>query len=683
MATVAELERLQALVSRLTAVGSKQRGELIEAADWNGVVGAVIEVARAVLGDDRGDVVPDHTHTDQVTTGWLDTRLRTLVLGGPLADPAAESRLAALDRRVVRIAERIDELGAAIGRVRTDVGEVSTRDLSREADLTRFGRRLDGLGDARLDVADLRGTLRALEVEVSRAVEVGRQLEVDGQPLDVSQLVARVSAVEELRTRLTRADGSLLDAAAVDRQLSELQTTLVTEAELDEALSTVRGGISEEDRAALLETARAAAVEVATDAAQTVADALRAEIPQRLAAVDEKVAAAVSAASEALSQDLLEQTRAEITAAVTAADQAVREELGASFQGGLTQIRNELEERLTSLSDQMSFLVSSTVAEQLPPALAPIQTRVGEVAERADAALATAATADARSVATATRVEEVRREAAAERAQLAATQGKRIDDLEASLDGRIGVAVEGMRASLAADLRTDFDTARRDLEVSLTETVQKAASAEVQLLANQLRGEVRQVVTDELAAARTSLNQAIDERFSLNENRIAGLVADEVRRATGDLPQLVRHEIEAFRPELMKEVDARIDQRVSEFENRPDSQNEVNRPPTDPTTFRPTPDQPTTDRPTTFRPIDQPVTDQPPTSQPGTTRPGGQPAVQPERRGRLEDESGEAPTAEGPAGQPAPPPAKRARPAKRAAKGRRPPSSEPPEPGTT
>ena len=58
MPTVAELQRLDALVNHLTPLAQVAQGELIRAQDWNDVVGTVIELARAEL-DDRVAIVEE------------------------------------------------------------------------------------------------------------------------------------------------------------------------------------------------------------------------------------------------------------------------------------------------------------------------------------------------------------------------------------------------------------------------------------------------------------------------------------------------------------------------------------------------------------------------------------------------------------------------------------------------
>src|SRR5262245_1523945 len=103
MPTVAELERLRALVERLTPLTQIQRGDLIRAQDWNDVVSALLDVARATLADNAADApVSAHEHPDQVKMSWLEPSLRALIERGPLSDPAATGKLDDLGRRLGR-----------------------------------------------------------------------------------------------------------------------------------------------------------------------------------------------------------------------------------------------------------------------------------------------------------------------------------------------------------------------------------------------------------------------------------------------------------------------------------------------------------------------------------------------------------------------------------------------------
>ena len=110
MASTENLERLEGLVKTLTPLAGKQRGELIEAAQWNQLVGAVLEVARASLAQAVEDTVSDHKHTDMVALEWLTPKLRDLVTSGMLSDPASESGSKAPP---VEVEARLGENGVA------------------------------------------------------------------------------------------------------------------------------------------------------------------------------------------------------------------------------------------------------------------------------------------------------------------------------------------------------------------------------------------------------------------------------------------------------------------------------------------------------------------------------------------------------------------------------------------
>ncbi len=62
MPTVADLERLNALTTRLVPLGGAAQGEVIKAEDWNTLVGAIVEIGRVVLGEEREIVPAPHEH---------------------------------------------------------------------------------------------------------------------------------------------------------------------------------------------------------------------------------------------------------------------------------------------------------------------------------------------------------------------------------------------------------------------------------------------------------------------------------------------------------------------------------------------------------------------------------------------------------------------------------------------
>lgn len=558
MPTVAELERLQALVGRLQSLAGKRRGELIAADDWNALVQAVLEVTRAALASDRQESVAPHAHPDEVGLGWLDARLRQLLTAGGLADPAAKAELGKLRRALDRVGARIDVVDAGVKDVRFRVADVSTKDLAREADLTRVARRVDGLGDARIEVADLRTTLRTLEADVGRAVEVGRRLEVDGEPVDVADVVNRLAGVEELRDRLTAANGELLDAVAFERRVAQLETSLVTEDELDQALRPLRDTVAGIDRAELLEAARRSALESVDSRVEGLDADLRAAITERFAEVEPAVAAAVDRATGALSERLLGVARQEIAQAVAQGDAGLREEFNADLDRRLSSLAGSIDDRLGQALEGVAERVTLELDARLPDLLGGLEGRLATVEGGHGDLGATVEQLVAEVQATAGRVEVRLREEAAARSRLATQLAGRMDAVEASVTPSVEAAVAAMREGLRIDLQAELAATRRDLEASLSAAARQAAATEVGLLATRLEGDVRVALRQELDGVRVELERAVDERAAASERRVAGLVAEEVRRATADIPVVVRREFDAFRPTIERVVDQRL-----------------------------------------------------------------------------------------------------------------------------
>src|SRR5919109_1168625 len=208
MPTADDLARLQALITSLTPLTSITTGDVIRAQDVTTLAGALVELARAVLGSTAADVVPAHDHSGAVAIGWLDPQLRAIVQGGGLADPAQDARLGAVQLTAQRLADRLDTLSGRLDGVQGAVNEVSTRDVVRERTLAQVGATVAGLDDARADVANLRSSLAGVQQALAAAADASNRLTVGGQPVDMASVLSRLSTVEALRTGLTKPDGS-------------------------------------------------------------------------------------------------------------------------------------------------------------------------------------------------------------------------------------------------------------------------------------------------------------------------------------------------------------------------------------------------------------------------------------------------------------------------------------------
>lgn len=562
MATVSDLERLQALVERLGPLAGKVRGELIAADDWNTLVGALIEVGRATVATGLADV-PEHEHPDQVSIGWLDPRLRQIVTGGGLKDPALDTALIKLRRDVGLLDARLSRVGEDLASTRTRVETVATNDVTRSATLDRLNRKVLGAADDRGDVADLRTTLRTLQVEVGRAVEVGSLLEVEGRPVDVPGLVQRVGDIEQLRERLTRPDGSLLDASGLEVRLTELQSALVTQDQLTEAIDEVRGGGGGGplDVDQLLDAAREAARAEAGSAVATLGTDLRSQVQQRFAEIGPVVDAAVQRETAALVEQVLATTRGELAESLRGLDAQLRESVSAELERRLELAEERTRETFERLEQSIPAQVGRAVEEQVANALGEVRERIEQVDARHEEIVGLVKEHDRRLDRLDERVQVVRRDDAVERERLRELLLAEIGRVEGQLGPRIDSGLTDVRSRLAVDLEAEVAAARRDLEVSLAETARRAAATEVQLLGTGVRTDVRGVVRQAVAAETTGVRDTVADELAGLRQQVAGLVANEVARQTQDVPRLVEAQLGMLRPELERLVDDRIGRR--------------------------------------------------------------------------------------------------------------------------
>jgi predicted flap endonuclease-1-like 5' DNA nuclease len=381
MPTVAELERLDALVSRLVPLANVRRGAPVRAQDWNDLVGVVIEVARVVLAEERQGIVAPHEHADQVKMAWLDPQLRAVVERGPLADPAAVARVTNMERRLERLTNRIDDVDSGAKEAHDRAMAVSTRDLVRESQVTAMRRTVEGLADARDSVLELRGSLRSIEVDVRQAVDVGQRLVVDGQPVDMAAWDQRLRGLEELRTRLTMPNGELLDAGALERRLVELTNTLVTEEELDEAFASRPIVVPPDELASLQEEIRAALTGQLEASLARLAGEIRAETGEKLANVDARIARGVSDAVPGIVESVQGSLRPEISRAVEGAVSKMQDMLNVRLGELREGLSAEFEQKLAGLQAKIGPLVAEEVNHQLASGLERINRQLGVLAE--------------------------------------------------------------------------------------------------------------------------------------------------------------------------------------------------------------------------------------------------------------------------------------------------------------
>ena len=534
MPTVADLDRLDAIVGTLRELTGKQRGELIEAEAWNRLVDAVIDIGRTTI-EDGSDQVPGHKHTDQVSLDWLDPRLRAQILEGG-ANPANAAALSKLERRLAEFARKLDAVSERLTRMQSDVAGVATRDVEREAAVGTALRRLDGVFDAREDVAALRGSLRTIEGQVRTAADLSNRLIDDGgDEIDFTAISRRVAALEEIEARLTLPGGDRFAGDSYARDLARLRAELVTEEELRERLETLQGGLSENDRAGLLDAARDAAVSANRDTLAALETDLRRSQDDRLRQIDGTLATRIGAATGDLRDRILSVARDEQAALLTARLDSFRTTQTAEMDRRLAAQADGLTAQMTSMNASVRDDVSAQVSARLEDRIGDTDARI-EALNRTITALDDQMTGITGTLAAqAERVETVNRELLAATSRLNVQLTERIGGIEATLDERIGVAAQGLRAAIRAERQGEMAVMRDQLGTQLTRTIRDVARTEVTMATSQLRGEMTDIATAAIRSDIDAIRAELRETSVVSDARLSGLVSAEVRRQTADL----------------------------------------------------------------------------------------------------------------------------------------------------
>lgn len=341
MAGVAELDQLQGLLHRLDAIARATPGSVIRADDWNTLVAVVVDIARAALASSDTEGVAPHEHVEQVSIGWLAPSLRALVERGPLGDPAASARVDALARLSDRLVKRADAADTEVERVRASVGDAATREVERQSRLARVQSTVEQIDTAGQDVLELRSSLNDLGAKVGRVLEVGAQLTVDGQAVDVGAIARRVDSLDAFREQLRQPSGELLDAAAVSRELADLRSKIPL------AQPAAGGGrLTDAERSELVERAKAAIAEQVDASIERGRETIRVEVTSRLAAIDQVAARAVADALPAEGERIRSALRQEIATATGAVRDEAAERFEARVAEAVEAVQQRFEERL-------------------------------------------------------------------------------------------------------------------------------------------------------------------------------------------------------------------------------------------------------------------------------------------------------------------------------------------------
>jgi archaellum component FlaC len=477
MATVADIERLKALTDRLLPLSSRARGEVIAADDWNAVVGALLEIARAVVaGGSTDTAVPEHDHPDQVALGWLDPRLRRLIERGPLADPASTSRVTAMERQAMLIGRHLDEVSSQIRDLRVVTNRQETNDLDRTSAMTVLSRTVSGLKDPRNEISDLRATLDAIGANVSAVSTFAAGLG-DVTP---AEMLAGLTKVDQLQERLTTPTGTVLDAAEFERRLAELRTTLVTEDELTAAIKSRPARLTDAAKAKLLDETKVAAQRQAEDSATVLTEALRTQLTTRIEAVAQSAVQAARAATADFRDELKTTITDQLTEVIEQGQRATRDRLQSRVEEAKTSLQTAVDDRVTRLEQSLRERVSLAIEDARPDILAELSSTLDDRLRGVDDRFTTlqnsigeirtgltGTTTDLANIRQ-TVVSQVDTQIATLRSEIA-SERDRVDTALADVRSEIPPASEGItREELLREIARNNDTLRSDIQSTVT-----------------------------------------------------------------------------------------------------------------------------------------------------------------------------------------------------------------------
>ena len=434
--------------------------------------------------------------------------------------------------------------------VRNRVSEISTRDLSRQADITAVRRTVDGINARGDEIQSLRATLASVQKDVQVAVSVGSQLQVNGQTVDMAAIDQRITSVEQLRDRLRTPAGDLLDATQLESRLTELTNTLVTQPQLDDALKNHQSQIPQNILDGLRDTVTANVREGIESLIATRFADFTTQTNATLGQIDTKVSRAVADALPAITQSTLATVRPEIA---TVAQAAISDAIAASdrrMADAIAGVQASLQSGLKDVRAGLTAEVTAQLSVQLPAQLNSIRSDISALKDQVSKFGTRLSTQEAGLATTSTRVEQVSRDDAAARADL---QRGLITEMS-SRDAAVSTSFNSKFTDLTKANQDQITASITALQRSLTDQIQRAATdaaaAESRNLLTTLRSEMVSVAQDQVAAVQSSMQTLVTNAVTDSMRAVPGIVSQQVRVATANMPDLVKSEFNAFQPQL-------------------------------------------------------------------------------------------------------------------------------------
>jgi hypothetical protein len=261
------LDLLDDIVRGAEAATGKGPGQPLRAQDWNTLAEAVARLARLAASRERNEgealsrdyARADHEHIGEVGLTWFDAPTRALVEArGGATDMMA--RMDGLARDTKALGAQVGSLAAEVERLRTALTEANSGNIVRDADLRRFGNRLDGVIDLERRITALDGRLTGVSTDLRAALDFRDTLrDATGAPLDVAGLATRIDTLAAQQDRLRLADGEVVRIRDFENRIATLESEQVSANLLDRTVDSRLGALATAPDSAIVRGAAEAA----------------------------------------------------------------------------------------------------------------------------------------------------------------------------------------------------------------------------------------------------------------------------------------------------------------------------------------------------------------------------------------------------------------------------------------
>jgi hypothetical protein len=352
--------------------------------------------------------------------------------------------------------------------------------------------------------------------------------------VDVGQVAGKVSELERFRDSFKAANGEVMDAAAIERRLSEISVQFVKPGDLETTLRNWQVTISPEQLSGLEGRLSTSVTDQVNSKVAAFRGEVLGEVDRRLTAVGDLVGSRVNDALPALTQNLTATLQPRIDAVQQAAVDAAVTAAERSIATREQAIRTDFNAQVSDLRGGIQVSVRAEVAQGLASQLTAIQTNVTTALDRLDTLSARAAKADELSQSQTAAIAKLTQDAAALKNDIRT-------GLLAEIDLRFQAASRTIDEKLATFSKAQndrLDAVSRDIAAKAVDEARRAASeAASNATAGtraQLLAEMRSIAREEAGSlvreqVKVSVADAVKEQFTA----IPGLISQEVRKTVG------------------------------------------------------------------------------------------------------------------------------------------------------